>query len=116
MNSKINEKREKTQKIRAELKKISDKVRPLREKGEIRTINEGLVRKYAEKGFEDLRTYSEWKAEGRTVRRGENALYLWSKKVSFVTDENGEQVEKFYFPFLAVFSKKQTVKIERGDA
>lgn len=114
MKDKNTKKTARTQSIRKELKRISNQVRELKERGEIRTINEGLIRKYAEKGYKDLRTFQEWEEVGRTVRKGENALYLWDRKVEFTTKENGETVERFYFPFIAVFSFAQTVKIGKG--
>ncbi len=111
MYNKSNIKKEKKQEIRGNLKKISEIIKPLKDKGEVQTINEGLIRRYEEQGHKNLKTYSEWLSIGRQVKRGSKALYLWRRQTSFTAEENGEEKEIFYYPFLALFSEKQTYKI-----
>ncbi len=111
MYNKSNTKREIKKETRGNLKKISEIIKPLKDKGEVKTINEGLLKRYEKQGHKNLKTYSEWLSIGRQVKRGSKALYLWSRQTSFTTEENGQEKEVFYYPFLALFSEKQTYKI-----
>lgn len=89
------------------LKGISATLKELKEKGEIKTINEGLKNIYSGQGKTELRTFDQWKTAGYRVKRGEKALYLWGRETEKTITENGEEKEIFFFPIIPVFSKNQ---------
>ncbi len=111
MYNKSNQNKAEKQENRNNLKKLSDIIKPLKAKDEVKTINEGLIQEYEKRGHRNLKTYSEWLNIGRQVKRGAKALYLWRRQTSFVTEENGEEKTVFYFPMIAVFSESQTYKV-----
>lgn len=92
---------------RQELKEISNTLKEAKENGEISSINEGLKQIYYLQGHTNLKTYDQWKREGKQVKRNEKALYLWRKRSSFSIEESNEKREVVYFPMLAVFSENQ---------
>lgn len=98
---------------RQELKKISNTLRTAKEQGEIKTINEGLVKLYTEQGNSNLKTYDQWQKEGKQVKKNEKALYLWSKETEKTIEENGEVKTFTYFPILPVFSESQVYTISK---
>ena len=103
-----------TKEKRQELKGISNTLRQAKEKGEIKTINEGLAQIYASQGHEQLKTYAQWLAEGKQVKRNAKALYLWSRQKEKTIDENGQPHTFTYFPLLAVFSSSQVYDLKNN--
>jgi len=97
---------------RYELKEISNTLREAKEKGEIKTINEGLKQIYSLQGYSNLKTFEQWKREGKQVKKNEKAIYLWRRQSTFIINENGERKEITYFPLLAVFSEQQVYNLK----
>lgn len=96
-----------TNQKRHELKEISTTLREAKDKGEIKTINEGLLQIYSAQGHGVLKTYRQWEKEGKQVKKNEKALYLWSSKTEITINENGQEKTITFFPILAVFSENQ---------
>lgn len=93
---------------REELKKLSKKLKAKKSKGEIATINEGLIAQYAKKGHTDLKTINEWNEAGFKVNKGEKALLLWGSKKTSVPREGEITADPYDFhPICFVFSSKQ---------
>lgn len=72
-----------------------------------KSINDGLKSIYKEHGHTELRTFDEWKAKGFSIKRGAQAIYLWSKKQTKKIVDNGTEKEIFYFRMKPLFSNLQ---------
>ena len=79
------------------------------------TVNE-LVKEYYESlGHKTLKSFSQWKEEGYTVKKGEHALLLWatpkpskeSKEAAEAEGKNEEEAKADFFPVIHLFSQKQ---------
>lgn len=92
---------------RVKLKFLSRQFSALKEAGTIRTINEGLKLIYLQHGHTILKTHDQWEQEGKRIKRGAKALYLWGKQTVKTIEENGEPKEIKYFPLVALFSENQ---------
>ena len=77
---------------------------------------------YKQEGVTEFKKFSEWKAVGATVKKGEKAYPIWGQPVGTQKEEEaqakGEQYtaseeEKKHFPICYVFSNLQ-VREERG--
>lgn len=95
------------------LKELSAPFRAAVKLGSIETVNEGLRRMYADQGHSELKTFHQWKQEGKRVKKGEHALLLWARPKRIpkpqdmpVKNEN-EDDEMNYFPICYVFSQNQ---------
>lgn len=85
------------------LKTMSNQVKSLVREGAYGTINEALKELFYNN--QELKTYNEWKDEGKTVKKGEKALLLWgSPRRVPQADEDGEYR---FFPICHVFSAIQ---------
>ena len=109
MNQELKNKRE-------ELKAISAGFRILVKEGAINSINEGLVKYYAEQGHTTLKTYRRWKADGYQVRKGSKALLLWGERRTYTKRTGATQREwagdkADFFPVAFVFSNLQVNKV-----
>jgi hypothetical protein len=99
----------KTNKKREELKKLSQEVKlTMLLNPEIKSINDGLKKMYAEKGHVVLKNMKQWNIEGFKVKKGEKAILLWAmkKKVTYLKEENNFE----FFPICYLFSQKQVYK------
>lgn len=92
---------------RCYLKELSKGFGTLKKQGQINTINEALKSIYSEQGHSVLKTYEQWKKEGKHVKKGEKALLLWGrpKGVQRLEDENSQ--DETFFPICFVFSNLQ---------
>lgn len=72
-------KKEANRQKRAELRQMSAMLKPLIESGAIGSINEGLINIYRDEGHSELKTFEQWKKEGKRVKKGEKALLLWGR-------------------------------------
>ena len=72
------------------------------------TLNQAIVEiVYKPEGHTTLKSFEQWKREGKRVRKGEKALIVWgSPKFSETSDNSGESAEKF-FPLCYLFSNLQ---------
>lgn len=100
---------------RAELKAISSSLSMLKKEGAIETINQGLKELYKNQGHRVLKSFREWKKEGKSVRKGERALLLWGRpKQTVITKaiESGKNEEEIldFFPLAYVFSENQIIQ------
>lgn len=98
---------------REELKAISAPLRALVKNGALDSVNEGLASIYRQQGHTTLKTFNQWKEEGKSVVKGEKALLLWGspkdlKKVKEAQESGAsdDDVAQF-FPVCYVFSQKQ---------
>jgi len=99
------------QEKRQELRNMSQVVRPLVKQGEYASINEAIKEVfYKAEGHTELKTYHEWRKEGKRVNKGEKALILWATpKRTAKTADTGEQDEYSFSPICHLFSQKQVV-------
>lgn len=119
------------QEKRMKLRELSNALVSARDKGQYMgneddTVN-GLLRfYYACKGFKNLKTFSEWKKDGFSVKKGEKALLVWGSPVSFnkkkedETAKGAEQEEEKkkdddYFPLCYLFAECQVHKITKSQ-
>lgn len=119
------------QEKRMKLRELSNALVSARDKGQYMgneddTVN-GLLRfYYACKGFKNLKTFSEWKKDGFSVKKGEKALLVWGSPVSFNkkkeedTAKEAEQEEEKkkdddYFPLCYLFAECQVHKITKSQ-
>lgn len=119
------------QEKRMKLRALSNALVSARDKGQYMgneddTVN-GLLRfYYACKGFKNLKTFSEWKKDGFSVKKGEKALLVWGSPVSFNkkkeedTAKEAEQEEEKkkdddYFPLCYLFAECQVHKITKSQ-
>lgn len=79
------------------------------------TVNE-LVKEYYESlGHKTLKSFSQWKEEGYTVKKGEHALLLWaqpkpskaSREAAEAEGMEEEEAKADFFPVIHLFSQKQ---------
>lgn len=93
------------------LKKLSKQVKPLIESGEFENVNEAIKALYAEQGHTDLKTFNQWKKEGKSVKKGSKALIVWGKPLERQADSdnpeseaNDEDSKGSYWPITYLFS------------
>lgn len=100
-----------TQEKRDTLKTLSNVVKPLVKAGQFDTVNEAILQTiYTNQDHKIFKTYDQWKAEGKTVKKGEKAFLVWGKpkgkekeeKTEANTDENGT-----FYPLCFLFSNAQ---------
>ncbi len=85
--------------------------------GQCKTVNEGLRLIYQKEGHSNLKSFFEWKKEGRNIKKGEEALLLWAtpkqiKKALKDKTDGQDDITTQYFPVVYLFSESQT--IEKG--
>jgi len=93
---------------RDELKALSATLITAKQMGEIKTINEGLVKLYRSQGHNTLYTFHQWKEQGMSIKSGERALLLWAKPKSKTVEDTDDEFK--FFPLCHVFSERQVVK------
>lgn len=88
--------------------------------GDCKTVNEGLRLIYQREGHTNLKSFFDWKKEGRSIKKGEEALLLWATPKQFKKQakereqETEEQQGKGqYFPIAYLFSEKQTTSKDK---
>lgn len=65
---------------RAELRALSEQVRPLVKAGAFQTVNEAVLALYSEQtGATTWRTFKGWIDSGRCVRKGEQGFPIWAQ-------------------------------------
>lgn len=96
---------------REQLAIISKQLRPLVESGDFEKINDAIKQMiYAPEGHTVLKTFNQWKEEGKKVNKGEKALTLWAKPKNVPKKEDGKQTDEVdysFFPICHLFSQKQ---------
>lgn len=83
-------------------------------------INDIIAQWYREEtGAKEFKTFGQWLAEGKAVRKGEKAFLLWAKKRHVTKQEeaitpDGEPTETNYkfFPVAYLFTEKQVEPIK----
>lgn len=130
MNKNENKNSAEMQEKRMKLRELSNALVSARDKGQYMgneddTVN-GLLRfYYACKGFKNLKTFSEWKKDGFSVKKGEKALLVWGSPVSLnkkkeeeTAKEEGQDEEKKknddYFPLCYLFAECQVHKLTKS--
>lgn len=91
---------------REKIKALSKGLQQLVKNGALDTVNDGLKAIYAEQGHTELKTFWEWKEEGKSVKKGEKALLLWGRPRQSQQDDDEDDEFKFY-PLCYVFSNLQ---------
>lgn len=114
---------------RAELKALTRNLRAaaalckLGKMSDTDPANELLKYYYSLKGHKILKSFLDWKKEGKTPKKGEKALLLWSspkasKKAptsepseESSTDQGGRERKEAQFYYICLFSEKQVQTI-----
>jgi len=86
------------------LKKLSSSLKELKNGGFLESINKGIKAIYSQAGHREFKTFEEWQAAGKRIKRGEHALCLWGKPTQ-INPENG--TTETFFPIVYVFSDIQ---------
>lgn len=98
------------------LSDLCDQIYTEQDEQEGLTKNECLIRYYTSLGFSDFKTYRQWKAEGKQVKKGEKAFLLWARPVDRLKKEEAEAQGKpapdenegpDFFPLCYVFAASQ---------
>lgn len=92
---------------REALKKMSAGLQQLVKSGALESVNEGLKQIYEEQGHAVLKSFHQWKKEGKKVRKGEKALLLWGRPQKGKEKEEGTESDYTYYPVSYVFSDRQ---------
>ena len=90
------------------LKTISADLKALVKEEIYPTLNAAIIATiYQPEGHQVLKTYEQWKKEGKQVKKGEKAFIVWgSPKFKEVENQEGEGAEPFY-PICFLFSNLQ---------
>lgn len=93
---------------REQLKAISRAVKPLVSQGAFDSVNAAIVNIYKQQGHEILKTFWQWKSEGKSVKKGEKALPVWASPKKVRKDEAPNIDKDFdFYPICYLFSNKQ---------
>jgi hypothetical protein len=93
------------------LKKLSKPLQELSKIGKIESVNAGLKTIYKSDGHIILKTFNQWKKDGKSIKKGEKALCLWgAPKHKGEADEQCQDMEGDkldFYPICYVFSNLQ---------
>lgn len=91
------------------LKKLSKPLQELTKIGKIESVNSGLKTIYKSDGHIILKTFNQWKKDGKSIKKGEKALCLWgSPKHKGEENEQETETDKLdFYPICYVFSNLQ---------
>jgi len=94
---------------RADLRALSQAVKPLVEAGQFESVNEGILAHYsALTGARTWHTFRGWKAEGRAVNKGEQGFAIWGKpKHLDAREDAAEPQAEQWFPLAHLFHEGQ---------
>ncbi|MDR0829273.1 MAG: hypothetical protein LBN95_04065 [Prevotellaceae bacterium] len=93
----------KTRENRENFKKFCEPFLALKKEGKINSVNDCLTKVYSEQGHTILKKWTDWQAEGKRIKKGAKALYLWGQKETKIYDN---QVVTHY-PMLVFYSENQ---------
>ncbi|MCK6611553.1 MAG: hypothetical protein L6Q78_10995 [Bacteroidia bacterium] len=100
---------------RKQLKQLSEQLKPLKDSGEIETINEGLIRFcYTNEEHNDFKKFNEWKRLGFTIVKGSKGFPVWAQPVAAKKQEAQEKAAEEYefFPICYLFSNAQVRRLK----
>jgi hypothetical protein len=82
--------------VRQFLREISKEVKPLVESGRYHNINEAIVREIyePETGQTEFHTFYDWRKKGKTVKKGQHGLAIWSRPITAKEVEDAETAEE----------------------
>ncbi len=86
--------------------------------GYYESVNEALKAHYRQNGHKELKTFFEWLKEGYSVKKGEKALYLWSKPIQRKAKEGTETAEgneRNFHGVICLFSNLQVEQTENNQ-
>lgn len=96
------------QEKRTILKQLSKPLQDLAKCGKIDSVNDGLKTIYQSDGHIVLKTFNQWRKDGKSVKKGERALCLWgSPKRKGEEHQEAEQDKLDFYPICYVFSNLQ---------
>lgn len=103
---------------RKQFEELSEKLKVRVLVGEFENVNAALKSHYNKLGHKELKTFYDWLKEGYTVKKGEKALYLWSKPIPRkAKQETGtataEGNERNFHGVICLFSNLQVEKTEQ---
>ena len=96
------------------LHEMSNEVKPLVKAGKYPTVNAAVIDIFYKKdGHEVFKTFHQWKAEGKRVKKGETAFFVWAKPLTALKEEQGkttdEETGNDFFPLCFLFSNMQVM-------
>ena len=89
---------------RENFKKFSAPLLELKQAGELQSVNQGLMQIYRQHGHTTLKTWQQWKAEGKGIKNGQRPLYFWGSK-THKYHPDGTMTE--FFPMIVLYSENQ---------
>lgn len=101
---------------RDNLKRMTDVVKPLVNEGKYEKLNEGIISEfYRNETHTEFKTFHQWQAEGKRVKKGETAFYVWAKPLSAQAEAQGKTFdgERDYFPLCFLFSNAQVEEMKK---
>lgn len=100
-----------TAEARQELKKRSVSAKKCVENGAFDSVNEALISMHMQENpdIKEMKTFNQWKQEGKFVKKGEKGFAIWGKpvKVEREKPKKGEESEFEMFPVAFLFSNLQ---------
>ena len=77
---------------RAELRALSQQIKPLVKAGQFDSVNDGLVSIYSEETGQSVwHTFSNWKKSGTPVKHGEKGFPIWATPRKMKREEDTEE-------------------------
>ena len=94
---------------RAQLKALSQTIKPLVKSGMYASVNEGIQEIYSEETGQSVwNTYKGWIDQGQKVSKGEHGFPIWAKKRALKAKEDQEQEpSKQWFPIAYILHEGQ---------
>lgn len=79
-------------------------------------INEVLIALYQSECHATFKTFQQWKAEGKQVKKGAKAFVIWGKPVTRqdeASEDDAAKEQGSYFPIAHIFSNHQVEDAKR---
>jgi hypothetical protein len=91
------------------LKGLSRAVKPLVKQGAYDTVNEAVIdTAYKNNGHEVFKKFSEWKQEGRKIKKGSKGFPVWARPKDMKKEDHPDLEDEFsFFPICYLFSNAQ---------
>ena len=101
---------------RAELRALSQQIKPLVRSGQFLNVNEGLINIYTEETGESVwHTFKGWKEAGTPVNHGEKGFPIWATPRKMKQEEDTEEATgPSWFPVAYIFHAGQVQAIEKA--
>ena len=98
---------------RKQLIALSNSLKPYVDSGMFAKMNEAIKTYYTTDDHQHFKTFWQWKAEGKKVKKGSKAFAVWGKPIQAKRGEKEKKKEKEeideyeYYPICFLFSNAQ---------